>query len=206
MFELGRILRLKSKDQPRLDALQTRLQEVATRYRVMIATVPSDLPGAPFPEKTLTKRHEWVDANILNPVSRLRDAISDENRPLLSTWPEFMGMAPPVDFAALDAELEKVEQLGKYLWMNTRIRRAHNVSPGWEIKFEIVRAIAGVFSDILPNLKPSRGTYDREANQYRGSFPEAIILAFAEITGFEGERLDRHIADYIEEYCQPSTP
>lgn len=90
--------------------------------------------------------------------------------------------------------------------MNTRIRRAHNVSPGWEIKFEIVRAIAAVFADILPDLKPSRGTYDREAKQYRGFFPEAIVAAFIEITGFEEDRLDRHIADYIEEYHQASTP
>lgn len=189
-----------------VDALQARLRDLSVYYRQLIRTVPSDLPGAPLREMTLTKRHEWVDSHILTPVARIKEALSEDSRPLLSTWPEFMGSPPEIDVDALTAELERLEILGKYLWMNTRIRRNANVSVGWEIKFEIVRAVASVLADLVPELTPSRGTYDKERKAYVGRFPEAITIACHEISGFDGEGVDRQIADFVEEYRDASKP
>ena len=197
MAELCKTLRLRAGETARLDALRERLRAAARHYRNLIATVPSDLPGAPF-DMSLTKRHEWTDAYILNPTKRLREALLPENRPLLSTWPEYMAVGPMPDLGLLDRELDKLENLGHYLWVNARQRRAANVSPAWEIKYEIVRAIAAIFADAIPELSPTRGTYDSVENRYRGSFPEAIILAFREITGIEGERLDRQITALVQ--------
>jgi hypothetical protein len=206
MNKLIRCLPTNRRDDTAVDALQARFRELSVHYRQLIRTVPSDLPGAPLREMTLTKRHEWVDSYILKPVARIKEALSEESRPLLSTWPEFMGSPPEIDADALAAELEKLEILGKYLWMNTRIRRKANVSVGWEIKFEIVRAVAGVLADIAPELTPSRGTYDKERKAYVGRFPEAITIACREISGFDDEGVDRQIADFVEEYRDASKP
>lgn len=204
MDELASRLRIKLPDHPRIEALQTRLRSLTIHYRQLIATVPSDLPGAPFPQMTLTKRHEWIDSNILNPVARIKEALSDKNRPLLSTWPEFMDRLPEVNIETLAAELDRLESFGKFLWMSARLRRNANVSVGWEIKYEIVRALAGLFAEIAPKLTPSRGTYDQQSHSYIGSFPEAITFAYREITGFD-DNVDRQIADYVEESQSSST-
>lgn len=170
----------------------------------MIESVPSDLPGAPLGHMTLTKRHEWVDTHILNPIERIKEALTEENRPLLSTWPEFMGSPPEIDIVALTAELDRLENLGKYLWMSARIRRDAKVPVGWEIKFEIVSAIAAVLAELAPEITPSRGTYDKARKCYVGRFPEAVTLAYREITGFADEGVDRQISDFVEEYRKSS--
>ena len=204
MDELASRLRINVPDDPRIKALQIRLRDLAAHYRRLIATVPSDLPGAPFPEMTLTKRHEWIDSHILNPVARIKEAFEEKNRPLLSTWPEFLEGLPEVDIEALAAELDELESFGKYLWMSARLRRDANVSVGWEIKYEIVGALAGLFSELVLDFTPSRGTYDAQTKSYIGRFPESVTFAYREMTGFD-DNVDRQIADYVEKNRNSST-
>lgn len=206
MAELVRCLPANRRDDATVKALQVRLREISSHYRQLIRTVPSDLPGAPLPEMSLTKRHEWIDSHILNPVARIKEALSEGNRPLLSTWPEFMGSPPEIDIDVLSAELDRLENFGKYLWMSARLRRDANVSVGWEIKFEMVRAVAIILAELVPELTPSRGTYDKARKEYVGRFPEAITIAYREITGFDDEGVDRQIADFVEEYRNTSRP
>jgi len=204
MVELVRCLPTHARTEAVVQKLQERLRALAVHYRDLISSVPSDLPGAPLSHMTLTRRHEWVDTHILNPIERIKEGLADENRPLLSTWPEFMGTPPEIDVAALKTELNRLESLGKYLWMSARIRRYANVPVGWEIKREIVSEVATMLAELVPELKPSRGTYDKARKCYVGRFPEAITLAYREITGFSDDGVDRQIADFVEEYRNPS--
>src|SRR3546814_11534137 len=70
-----------------LDVLQERLRAVATEYRRVISVTPCDMPGAPSDE-TLSQRLAWVDAQLLNPIGKLLEALDPENRHMLSLWPE----------------------------------------------------------------------------------------------------------------------
>lgn len=67
--------------------LQARLKSVGTEYRRIISITPCDLPGAPSAD-TLSQRLAWVDAQLLNPITRLLEALDPESRHLLSLWPE----------------------------------------------------------------------------------------------------------------------
>jgi len=54
----------------------------------------------------------------------------------------------------------------------------------------------------LPDLKPSRGTYDKDTKGFNGAYPDLIRAIYKEITG-ESEQLDRQIKELIDERRNP---
>lgn len=84
MAELAVIVRMS--DQSAIALFRADLVDRCAHYCAVIATLPCDLPDAPF-NLSLTKRAEWLETNVVKPSERLLDAIEDEMKPMFSTWP-----------------------------------------------------------------------------------------------------------------------
>jgi hypothetical protein len=198
MLELRKILRLQaSKDEKRLLKLRAELRILGRNYRQVISSTPSDLPSAPFNE-TLTRRADWLEAQVLNPLDRLLNALSEDNRPMFSTWP---GDTPPpvkIDFKKTSDDLEQLLSFAKYLKQELRNQQSDDANHSQEIRAMIVYDIILVLREIVPELSPSRGTYDKKSKRYLGSFPEAVVSIYHEITEAYDERLDRLIASFAK--------
>jgi hypothetical protein len=193
MAELSRILGMS--DQTALVSLQTDLVEHCAHYRSIISTLPCDLPSAPF-NLSLTKRIAWLEANVIKPCERLRSAISEEMRPMFSTWP--YPLTPPRfrDNATLEAELGALHTQASELLDDLRGQQAGDAGHSQEVRQEIFSALARLLRRHCPNLKPSRGVYDSELRRRVGVYPDAMRLIFQKVTGVE-ENLDRLIRGEI---------
>jgi hypothetical protein len=191
--ELGRILGLSY--QMALKSLRTDLVELCAHYRCIISTLPCDLPNAPF-NITLTKRIAWLEANVIKPCERLRAAISDEMRPMFSTWP--YPLTPPAfrHNEALRSELDALNAAASALRDDLLGQQAGDAGHSQEVRQEIFSAIARLLRTHLPNLKPSRGVYDSELRRRVGVYPDAMRFIFYRVTGVE-ENLDRLIRGEI---------
>lgn len=66
------------------------------------------------------------------------------------------------------------------------------------IRYRIIAAIAEVLDDALPDLRPSRGTYDATTKQFYGVYPAVVCRIFLEITGLN-EQLDRLIKEQVDQ-------
>lgn len=193
MAELSRILRMS--DESALRSLQNDLVELCTHYRSIIATLPCDLPGAPF-NVSLTKRIAWLEANVINPCERLRAAISEDMRPMFSTWP--YPLTPPKfrDNAALKAEIDELHTKASALRDDLHGQKADDAGHSQEVRQEIFSAIARLLRKHRPTLKPSRGLYDEKLRRRFGVYADAVRLIFRKVTGVE-ENLDRLIRGEI---------
>lgn len=193
MAELGRILGFF--DQTALNSLHADLVDLCAHYRSIISTLPCDLPSAPF-NVTLTKRIAWLEANVIKPCERLQSAISNEMRPMFSTWP--YPLTPPRfrDNAALSGELDALHAKASELRDDLLGQQAGDAGHSQEVRQEIFSAVARLLHRHCPNLKPSRGVYDRELRRRVGVYPDAMRLIFHRVTGVE-ENLDRLIRGEI---------
>ena len=187
-------------DEAAIADLQARLKSIGTEYRRIISITPCDLPGAPS-DDTLSKRLAWVDAQLLNPVEKLLEALDPENRHMLSLWPEEPNPKLIPDYDAIAEQLEKLQLLGKNLAIIIAKYRYHDLPPGPLIRYRIVAAIAAVLDEALPDLRPSRGTYDAASKRFHGVYPALVRRIFLEITGLH-EQLDRLIKEQVDERRQ----
>lgn len=193
MAELSRILGIT--DEMALVSLQTGLLELCAHYRCIISTLPCDLPDAPF-NLSLTKRIDWLEANVIKPSERLRAAISEEMQPMFSTWPYPLTPTEFRDNAAVKAELDELHTKVSELRDDLRGQQAGDAGHSQEVRQEIFSAIARLLRKHLPSLKASRGVYDRELRRRVGVYPDAMRLIFRKVTGVE-ENLDRLIRGEI---------
>lgn len=176
--------------------LQRELQILAREIRRVISITPCDLPGAPS-NHTHSERLDWVDAQLLNPIERLEEALDPENRFLLSLWPEEVIAIMP-DFNEARRHLQELKNLGQHLAINIAQHRYAKLTFGNLIRFKIVAGICSILDDHWPSLRPSRGTYDDVSKRYEGSYPAVLRRIFREITGLN-EQLDRLIKEQIDE-------
>lgn len=175
MAELRKTLRSTDRaHDERVKQLQTRLQEVSHLYRHIIATTPSDLPNAPM-NKSLTQRANWLETQVINSVKRLAEALEPAQRPMFSTWPEDSKPPPIPDFDALRARLEEMAVFANYLHGCLRYQQSDNAGHSQEIRAMLVYDIVRALVEIVPEVPPSRGTYDAIEKRYIGSFPEADL-------------------------------
>ncbi|WP_089214150.1 hypothetical protein [Sphingopyxis indica] len=180
-----------------LDVLQERLRAVATEYRRVISVTPCDMPGAPSDE-TLSQRLAWVDAQLLNPIGKLLEALDPENRHMLSLWPEEVSPELVPDCDAIAEQLKGLQVLGWNVAIMIAKYRHHDLPHGPLIRYHIVAAIAEVLDEALPDLRPSRGTYDATTKQFYGVYPALVRRIFLEITGLN-EQLDRLIKEQVDQ-------
>lgn len=195
MTEIGGIIGVT--DQTALGLLRERLRAVATEYRRVISVTPCDLPGAPSDE-TLSQRLAWVDAQFLNPLEKLLEALEPKNRHMLSLWPEEVSPELVPDFDAIAEQLKGLQVLGWNVAIMIAKYRHHDLPHGPLIRYRIVASIADVLAAALPELRPSRGTYDAATKQFHGVYPALIRRIFLEITGLN-EQLDRLINEQVDQ-------
>lgn len=196
MAELRKTLRLADRaHDDRVKQLQMRLQEVGHHYRQVIATTPCDLPNAPM-NKSLTQRANWLETHVINPLKRLTEALDPTQRPMFSTWPEDSKPPSIPDFDALHVQLAELTVFADYLRGCLRYQQSEDAGHSQEIRAMLVYDIVRALVEIVPEVPSSRGTYDAEEKRYIGSFPEAVIAIYHEITEAYDERLDRLLAQF----------
>lgn len=196
MAQLRKKLRLTDRaHDERVKQLQTRLQEVSQLYRHVIATTPSDLPNAPI-NKNLTQRSNWLETQVINPLKRLAEALDHAQRPMFSTWPEDSKPPSTPDFDGLRHQLEELAIFAGYLYRCLRYQQSEGAGHSQEIRAMLVYDIVRALVEIVPEVPPSRGTYDPVEKRYIGSFPETVIAIYHEITDACDERLDRLLAQF----------
>ncbi|WP_137390943.1 hypothetical protein [Rhodoligotrophos defluvii] len=138
------------------EALQADLREVAYRYLTALYTTPLRLSEGPRDVK-LTRRVQHLERNVIKPAEQLLDALSDDNAPLLSEWPEDMRMPAP-DRAALRSELEKLRNRAEELRLLLTDRIA-NTNMTTEFLTDLGNALSMVLKRHFPRLTISRGTH-----------------------------------------------
>lgn len=195
MAEIAAIIGIA--DAATLAALQERLRTIGGEYRRIISATPCDLPGAPSDE-TLSQRLAWVDAQFLNPLEKLLDALDPENRHMLSLWPEEVSPELIPDCNAIAEQLKGLQVLGWNVAVKIAKYRHHELPHGPLIRYRIIASIASVLDEALSDIRPSRGTYDATTKQFYGVYPALIRRIFLEITGLN-EQLDRLIKEQVDQ-------
>jgi hypothetical protein len=96
----------------------------------------------------------------------------------------------------LRAELNALQAKASELRDDLLGQQAGDAGHSQEVRQEIFSAIARLLRTHRPNLKPSRGVYDRELRRRVGVYPDAMRLVFEKVTGVK-ENLDRLIRGEI---------
>lgn len=197
MNALAKMLHISAEGAKRL---QTELIDVCAHYFAVIATLPCDLTGAPF-NMSLTKRADWLEANVINPGTRLRSAIADDMKPMFSTWPYPLTVPEYPDYSTLADELDRLIARASALRDDLRGQQEGDAGHSQELRQEIFSSLARIFRTHAPHVPPSRGTYDKDApspreRKRRGEYVDAISLAFSCVVG-RSENLDRLIRSEI---------
>ena len=179
-----------------MDALITDLIDLCAHFRAVIAAIPTDLPDAPF-NMTLTKRADWLEANVINPCERLLDAIAADKHPMFATWPYPLSIPELPDHTTLRGELEAMRADANALRNSLRAQQEQDAGHSQELRAEIFAAIAKLLSKHAPHVKPTRGVYDCELRRYVGVYVDAFDAIYVRITGVR-DNLDRQIRGEIE--------
>lgn len=184
-----------------VERLRSALVPMGKEYRRIIAMVPSDLEGAPGHDSH-SERLEWLDTQILGPLKKLLPALAEDHRYMLSMWPQELRPPDLPDWDLLLKNLEFLENLARNATLAIAFYRHNDVYMGSLLKYRIVSCAMDALGQALPDLKPSRGTYDKETKGFNGTYPDLIRAIYKEITG-ETEQLDRQIKELIDEWRNP---
>ncbi len=190
-------------DPDAVERLRLALVPLGRDYRRIISIVPSELERAPSHESQ-AERLEWLDTHILFPLKSLIAALGDERRHMLSMWPQELRPAVTPDWNALQEQLNILLNLVQNVTLNVMFYRDTGISVASAVRYSIVVSAMNILSDALPNLKPSRGTYDRVTKSFNGIYPDLLRAIYKEITG-EDERLDRVIKELLDELRDPNS-
>lgn len=184
-----------------VEQLRAVLVPMGRAYRRIIAMVPSELKGAPGHESH-SERLEWLDTQVLNPLKRLLPALAEDRRYMFSMWPQEVRPHDLPDWDLLVSNLGFLENLARNATLAIAFYRHHELSMGPLLRYRIVSSAMGALERALPDLKPSRGTYDKDTKGFNGAYPDLIRAIYKEITG-ESEQLDRQIKELIDERRNP---
>lgn len=184
-----------------VEQLRAALVPMGRAYRRIIAMVPSELKGAPGQESH-SERLEWLDTQILNPLKRLLPALAEDRRYMFSMWPQKVRPHDLPDWDLLVSNLGFLENLARNATLAIAFYRHHELSMGPLLRYRIVSSAMDALEQALPDVKPSRGTYDKDTKRFNGAYPDLIRAIYKEITG-EAEQLDRQIKELIDERRNP---
>lgn len=186
-----------------VERLRTALVPIGNEYRRIIAIVPSELKRAPG-DDSHSERLEWIDTQILNPLKKLVPALAEDRRYMLSMWPREVRPPDLPDWDLLLKSLEFLENLARNTTLAIAFYRHHDVYIGPLLRYRIAGSAMDALEQALPDLKPSRGTYDKDTKGFNGAYPDLIRAIYKEITG-ETEQLDRQIKELIDERRNPQS-
>ena len=190
-------------DPDAVERLRSVLVPMGNEYRRIVSMVPSELERAPGHDGH-SERLEWIDTQILNPLKKLIPALAEGRRYMFSMWPQEVRPPDIPDWDLLLKNLEFLENLARNTTLATAFYLHHHVYMGPLLRYRIVSSAMDALGQALPNLKPSRGTYDKETKGFNGPYPDVIRAIYKEITG-ETEQLDRPIKELIEKRRNPQS-
>jgi len=186
---------VKVEDQSLLLDLRNDLRELGQRYRRIIESTPCDLMGAPF-DMTLTRRGDWLQVNVLNPLKRLQNALSDANQPMFATWPNSDRFGEFPNRAALIEQLAELNEYATLVYNYVRSEQSWDAGTSHELRYHIFNEALVVVRRHIPGFRPKQGVYHHgiqgEDDGFIGRFPKAMRHIYKEITGRD-ERLVRLI-------------
>lgn len=126
------------------------------------------------------------------PAEKLIETLSDENLTILPEWPDELPSTPPNRHILLE-ELTKLRDRTRDLFevLDDRKRKGSSVSQEFNIDFG--NALAGVFERHFPNVRHSRGGYDRTpgpSSEYQEFLNDCAQEVFGNGFKFSGNVLD----------------
>ncbi|WP_288937878.1 hypothetical protein [uncultured Sphingomonas sp.] len=192
-----------SHDPAAVERLRSALGPMGRRYRRIIAIVPSNLERAPSHDGH-TERLDWLDTHVLFPLKSLIPALADDKRHMFAMWPHELRPEKAPDWKLLQEQLDILLSLVQNATLAALFHRENDISAISALRYSIVGSAMAALDEALPNMKPSRGTYDRETKRFNGLYPDVIRAIYREITG-EDEKLDRVIKEVLEDRRDPES-
>jgi predicted nucleic acid-binding Zn-ribbon protein len=151
--------------------LKRELNELATRYRKVVSSLPSKLKDAPS-SKDLSKQIQWFEDNAIKPAQTLLKALTVDRHQMRSA------MSPDLD-TRIDTEhlvpaLEKLLDDADAVFVELDQQMAHSITNRDQIQFEIVSALYEAFERNLDEGFTRRGV---------ATIDEALRIACGEVLG-----------------------
>ncbi|MFV1440237.1 MULTISPECIES: hypothetical protein [unclassified Phaeobacter] len=168
-----------------------RLRDECLKVRRGIETSPNGFRLAPF-DRSLTQRITWLQRQIINPIETLEAALAPENTPHFVHWEHYGDIQTPSrePFLAALAELKKEAALLQADFEDEISGEvAGKISHTNEIRHYVVYVCLSELRECYPDLKLSRGNWDKKLKVAIGPIPEFVRRVFLETTG-NHEQLD----------------
>lgn len=165
--------------------------------RQTITLTPNSFRISPL-NITATQRIEWLNTNVVNPIDRLEAASANELSVHFRHWEQSYTTYNPLD-EELIQQLREVRHKAEGLIRVLENEIEDSISHGSEIRFDIVYNALGDLHDHFPEIKLSRGNWDKLEKQHIGQVPAYVRRVFLEITQ-QNEQLDGVIKDVISDF------
>jgi len=153
--------------------------------------MPIGFPIAPF-DASLTERIEWLSTQVIGPAERLLDALDDANRPYFSDWPDEYRFPDRPDLDEARDPVKTIREYATALRDSLSSQRLQKIAHTSEMRYDIVTALLDILKEHFPDVRRTRGQYDRQLGRTVGVIPDYVRRAFFEITG-STEQLDAPI-------------
>jgi len=168
-----------------------KLRDECLKVRRGIETSPNGFRLAPF-DMSLTKRKTWLQRQVINPIETLEAALAPENAPHFSHWEQYGDFRPPSRetlLAALAVLRKEAGLLQADFDDEISGEVAGKISHTNEIRHYVVYVCLSELSECYPDLKLSRGNWDKKLKVATGAIPDFVRRVFFETTG-NHEQLD----------------
>ncbi len=141
---------------------------------------------------SLTQRTTWLQRKIINPIEALETALAIENTPHFAHWERYgeVELAANETLIASLAELKnRAARLQDEFADEITGETAGKITHSHEIRYYVVHVCLSELRECYPNLKLSRGNWDKEIKVATGAIPDFVRRVFLETTG-QNEQLD----------------
>ena len=172
--------------------LAEELQAIAKAYWIAAMSSPLGIFEGP-PSQRIDDRKRKIASTIVRPAERLIEALSDDNLPLLSEWPD-EPMSPSPDRQVLLDNLGLLVDRARELSELLDDRKAKGSPLSREFKIDLANALTIVFERHFPAVRAARSGYDRKAqpvSQYRAYLNECAKAIFGEAYSLSDEAVDQ---------------
>lgn len=138
---------------------------------------------------------------MLNPVDRLRDALSDANQAHFRHWEEY-GQETTQNRQPLLDNLNALQQEAASLfsWLEGEVSGRiwdAKIRHTEEIRYSVVSIAIEAVNTHFPRFPISRGNWDKELRQMTGIIPDYVRRTFLETTEHT-EQLDGQIKEVVD--------
>ncbi|MGR3507153.1 MAG: hypothetical protein ACU0B7_14945 [Paracoccaceae bacterium] len=171
------------------------LRELATSFWVAAMSTPLGILNGP-PAQSIDSRKRKILASIIKPTEKLIEALSDLEISLLSEWPDDDLPADPPDRDILRNELDRLYRRAYDLFFVLDDRKKKGTSLLIDFKLDLAVELTNIFRRYFPNLRPTRGGYDKTMNP-SSEYHAFITFCAKEIFG-KDFTFSGHILEQVE--------